>query len=144
MINIKNIKNSYSIKLYIYNNIKFDQYTYLGETEKKSGKEIKFGIHFEINYFFQKEQQLSGDLIENEELICKFDIKLSEIMSSKDLLKKISLFNEKNNNKICELEIKAKKRDNDEPIYFSFFKIALKFFSNEQYNESFIYFYCFY
>ena len=100
MVNVKNINKSYSIRLYIFNNIKFDQYTVLGETEKKSGNKIKFATPFEINYFFQKEQQLSGDLIDNEELICKFDIKLAEIMSSKDLSKKNSFFNENNNNKI--------------------------------------------
>ena len=136
--NVENIKNTYSIKLHICNNIKFNQYTYLEETETKSGKEIIYGTNFEINYFFQKEQLLSGDLVENSELvISQFNIKLAEIMHSKDLSKKINLYNIDNNEKICELEFNAKKRGKDETIYFSFFKIALTLFSNSQNQEYF-------
>ena len=127
--NVENIKNTYSIKLHICNNIKFNQYTYLEETETKSGKEIIYGTNFEINYFFQKEQLLSGDLVENSKLvISQFNIKLAEIMHSKDLSKKINLYNIDNNEKICELEFNAKKEAKMKRFISPFLKLHLHFF----------------
>ena len=48
----------YSFSITIINNSKLNINTYLGDLEKRSGKNIIFGKSFSVDYFFQREQYL--------------------------------------------------------------------------------------
>ena len=123
--NIKNIENNYSIKLSICNNKKINQFTYLGETEKSNGNEINFGSNFGVNYFFEKEQILNGEIIENSIIVSNFSITIGQIMGSKGLTKRIPIKNIKNESDLCDLIIEAKKREENNLRNILYFNLSL-------------------
>ena len=123
--NIKNIENNYSIKLSICNNKKINQFTYLGETEKSNGNEINFGSNFGVNYFFEKEQILNGEIIENSIIVSNFSITIGQIMGSKGLTKRIPIKNIKNELDLCDLIIEAKKREENNLRNILYFNLSL-------------------
>ena len=136
---VQNSTNLYSIKLSICNNKLINQFTFLGETEESNGNEIIFGSNFGINYFFEKEQILKGNLFENKNVISDFNITLGQIMGSKGLTKKIPLKNKNDDSNICNLIFEVKKRGENEILTFSLFKIAInlnykKIFFNNRAN----------
>ena len=122
---IENIENNYSIKLSICNNKKINQFTYLGETEKSNGQEIIFGSSFGINYFFEKEQILNGEILANSNIVSNFSITIGQIMGSKGLTKRISIKNIKNESFLGDLVIEAKKREENDLRYILFFNLSL-------------------
>ena len=58
LINVHNPNLSYSFAITIINNVKINIHTYLGDLENRTGKNIKFGKTFAVDYYFQREQCL--------------------------------------------------------------------------------------
>ena len=110
MKDIQKISN-YSIKVWICNNKKLKQYDYLGQTEEISEANIDFGTTFSFNYYFEKEQILRLNIIEDNNKLIEKDITVGTIMGSVNaiLSKKIEV------DDVCcgniQLELKKKEKN---------------------------------
>ena len=58
LVKIVDPKRMHSFSITIINNAKLNIETYLGDLEQRNGPEIKYANHFEVEYFFQREQIL--------------------------------------------------------------------------------------
>ena len=85
LVEVNNPSYMHSFSVTIINNAKLNIETYLGDVEERSGKEIKFGNSFEVNYFFQREQiliikpKINGVLVGNGKKIT-----LSQLLCSRN------------------------------------------------------------
>jgi hypothetical protein len=110
MNDIKKISN-YSIKVWICNNKKIKQYDYLGQTEEISEDNIDFGTTFSFNYYFEKEQILRLNILEDNNELIEKDITVGTIMGSVNaiLSKKIEVDDIYYGN--IQLELKKKEKN---------------------------------
>ena len=110
MKDIQKISN-YSIKVWICNNKKLKQYDYLGQTEEISEANIDFGTTFSFNYYFEKEQILRLNIIEDNNKLIEKDITVGTIMGSVNaiLSKKIEVDDIYYGN--IQLELKKKEKN---------------------------------
>ena len=58
LVDVVNHSQMHSFSITIINNAKLNIETYLGDLEQRNGPEIKYANHFEVEYFFQREQIL--------------------------------------------------------------------------------------
>ena len=83
LINVVNPHNTHSFSITIINNVKLNIETYLGDLEDRSGKEIKFGKSFAVDYYFQREQALKFEpKINGNNLGYSKNITLSDLIIS--------------------------------------------------------------
>jgi hypothetical protein len=110
MNDIQKISN-YSIKVWICNNKKLKQYDYLGQTEEISEDNIDFGTTFSFNYYFEKEQILRLNILEDNNKLVEKDITVGTIMGSVNaiLSKKIEVDDIFYGN--IQLELKKKEKN---------------------------------
>ena len=85
LVDVKNPTFMHSFSITIINNAKLNIETYLGDLEERSGKEIKFGNSFEVNYYFQREQIIIIQPKINGALVgIKRTITLSQLLCSRN------------------------------------------------------------
>ena len=85
LVDVKNPTFMHSFSITIINNAKLNIETYLGALEERSGKEIKFGNSFEVNYYFQREQIIIIQPKINGALVgIKRTITLSQLLCSRN------------------------------------------------------------
>ena len=85
LVDVKNPTFMHSFTITIINNAKLNIETYLGDLEERSGKEIKFGNSFEVNYYFQREQIIIIQPKINGALVgIKRTITLSQLLCSRN------------------------------------------------------------
>ena len=66
---VKNPNDEHSFRISIINNARIGNITYLGKTEKGTGKEIKFDNSFLLDFHFESEQILIIEPIINNSII---------------------------------------------------------------------------
>ena len=122
----------YMIKLAICNNKMSNKFESLGQTDSLSGTEIIYGESFIIDYYFEKEQTLKCQLFMNGNvLVSQFTTTIGLIMGSR---KKNVLTEVKTNygEKIGNILIEAKSRQNQAGQMISHFQFNLILLSNYQ------------
>ena len=122
----------YMIKLAICNNKMSNKFESLGQTDSLSGTEIIYGESFIIDYYFEKEQTLKCQLFMNGNvLVSQFTTTIGLIMGSR---KKNVLTEVKTSygEKIGNILIEAKSRQNQAGQMISHFQFNLILLSNYQ------------
>ena len=112
MNEVKNL-NNYKVKVSICNNRTLNQFEYIGETEVISGDSIDFGTIFTFNYFFEKQQILKLNILENNIQFYEMEVAVGNIMGSRNFLysKKIEIGDSEYG--IIKLELKQKIKNSD-------------------------------
>lgn len=122
----------YMIKLAICNNKMSNKFESLGQTDSLSGTEIIYGESFIIDYYFEKEQTLKCQLFMNGNvLVSQFTTTIGLIMGSrkKNVLTEVkTTYGEK----IGNILIEAKSRQNQAGQMISHFQFNLILLSNYQ------------
>ena len=122
----------YMIKLAICNNKMSKKFESLGQTDSLSGTEIIYGESFIIDYYFEKEQTLKCQLFMNGNvLVSQFTTTIGLIMGSrkKNVLTEVkTTYGEK----IGNILIEAKSRQNQAGQMISHFQFNLILLSNYQ------------
>ena len=109
---VKNPNDEHSFRISIINNARIGNITYLGKTENETGKEIKFGNSFLLDFHFEIEQILIIEPIINNSIIQnkKEEFALSKLMKRMD--NKLSIIVEDIG--ILEINYKNKEKRNKE------------------------------
>ena len=112
--NIQNISSNYSIKIYLNNNLKYEQYQFLNQTEECYGSKIDFSTTFIFNYFFEKEQGIRYEILQEKNIVSTMEIYVSSFMSNKDfrISKKIIDDSNKQYLGIIQLDLKVLPKKN--------------------------------
>ena len=84
LLDIQYISSNYSVKIYLNNNIKNGQYQFLNQTNECYGSEIDFATSFLFDYFFEKEQLIKYEILQEKEIVSTNEIFVSSFMSNRD------------------------------------------------------------
>ena len=84
LLDIQNISSNYSIKIYLKNNKKDEHYQFLNQTNECYGSKIDFATTFIFDYFFEKEQCLKYEIVQENINVASEEIYVSSFMSNKD------------------------------------------------------------
>lgn len=105
---IKNPESLYKIRMSICNDTTVNKFQKIGESEIQTGPKILFDVSFIFEYFFEKEQILSVEVIENDRLkIAEFRTSVGRIMGSRGACYKTQITNIQNE-ELCEMTIDCK------------------------------------
>ena len=81
--NVINPRNSYSLSVTIINNSRLGIESYLGELDYNTGSKIDFGNSFEIDYFYERMQNLIiVPIINGKKIESKYSFLLSKLMDN--------------------------------------------------------------
>ncbi len=84
LLDIQYISSNYSIKIYLNNNLKNGQYQFLNQTNESYGSKIDFATTFFFDYFFEKEQLIKYEILQEKEIVSTNEIFVSSFMSNRD------------------------------------------------------------
>ena len=83
--NAINPNNLYSLSITIINNTRYGVESYLGELDHNSGSNIDFGNSFELDYFYERKQELKIiPIINGNKMEYTYSFILSDIMGNKN------------------------------------------------------------
>ena len=87
--NVINPRNSYSLSVTIINNSRLGIESYLGELDYNTGSKIDFGNSFEIDYFYERRQNLIiTPIINGIKMESKYSFLLSSLMDANKTIEK--------------------------------------------------------
>ena len=112
LLNLKNDSLNYSVKVFICNNKKYGQFDFLKETEQNLGFEIFYGTTFLLDYYFEKEQIIRCQIMEEGKKISIIEFSVSYIMGSQNFKCIKKIINQNSKNEIGEIELTLKQIDN--------------------------------
>ena len=84
LLDIQYISSNYSVKIYLNNNLKNGQYQFLNQTNESYGSKIDFATTFFFDYFFEKEQLIKYEILQEKEIVSTNEIFVSSFMSNRD------------------------------------------------------------
>ena len=139
LLNLKNDSLNYSVKVFICNNKKYGQFDFLKETEQNLGFEIFYGTTFLLDYYFEKEQIIRCQIMEEGKKISIIEFSVSYIMGSQNFKCIKKIINQNSKNEIGEIELTLKQIDNTlENTISEFSDIEFEFNENDNYERFFI------
>ena len=141
LLNVINDSLNYSIKIFICNNKKYGQYDFIKQTEEISGFTINYGTTLIFDYYFEKEQIIRCQILEEGKKISTIDFSVSYIMGNCNFKTSKKIYSTESKNEICdiELEIKTLKKDDKlNNLISEFSDIKFQFFDDDNDERFFI------